>query len=65
MDSFQQGQLAAKVENLEKRLENLEDKVDRLVSLAERSKGGIWAGIAIVSTLSAIVSWIAQHFLFR
>jgi hypothetical protein len=35
--------------------------VRALLELANRGKGGLWVGMAIVSAASALVSWVVAH----
>jgi hypothetical protein len=32
-----------------------------LIALANKGKGGFWMGMAIASTLGAVVSWVTSH----
>lgn len=43
----------------------MSDKLDELLELANRSRGGFWAGMTIVSAVSAVIGWLSQHVLHR
>ena len=36
-------------------------KIDQLLELANRSKGGLWAGMAVVSLISSAVGFFLDH----
>ena len=60
-DPIGYGELRAQVAALEKDVAELRSDVRTLLELANRSKGGLWVGMAIVSMASAAVSWIVAH----
>jgi len=61
---FTLGTHAARLDAQDKRLESIEEKVDRLIGMAERGRGGIWAFSSIAAVLGAaaglIVEWIRK-----
>ena len=61
-DMFKYGQLVATVETLEKKIDKLEGSVCQLVELANRSKGGFWVGMMVVSGVSSLIGYLS-HFL--
>lgn len=61
IDPVQYGRLIAEVETLKDKVEGMDKDIKQLLALANQSKGGFWAGMAIASGLGAIVSWLAQH----
>ena len=62
IDLFKYGQLVANVEILEKKIDKLEQSVCQLVELANKSKGGFWAGMIIVSAISSCIGYLT-HFI--
>jgi hypothetical protein len=62
IDPVAYGALTAKVENLEKKLDKLEASIDELIALVNKGKGGVWMGIAIVSTISSIIGFLSHNF---
>jgi hypothetical protein len=62
IDLFKYGQLVANVEILEKKIDKLEQSVCQLVELANKSKGGFWAGMVIVSAISSCIGYLT-HFI--
>jgi len=61
IDPIQYGQLIAKVDLLEKQVTDMQADVKQLLALANRSKGGLWFGMAIVSGLSTLAGWFINH----
>jgi hypothetical protein len=64
IDPFKYGALWERVENYEKKFDSMECKIDRmeaqlekLVGLADQSRGGFWVGMMVVSALSTLVGW--------
>lgn len=47
---------------MDERQKKMEKQVDQLVELANRSKGGLWLGMTIVATLSAVAGFIGAYF---
>lgn len=65
IDPFHYGQLTEKVNSLESKVDSLQSSITELLELANRSKGGLWVGMAIVSGASGFVSFIAGWFLHK
>ena len=59
------GKLISKVDNLEKQVDALEKDIKTLLELANQSKGGMWAGMIIVSALGGFVGYITHFFVGR
>ena len=62
-DPYRYGKLVAQVEAMEKKIDKLEAGMEELLELANRSKGGFWVGIMIVSGISALIGYITSHFI--
>ena len=69
IDPVKYGVLWQKVEDYErqitevnKKMDKMEAQLDRLVGMADQSKGGFWAGMMIVSALSSLVGWVIHWF---
>jgi predicted HTH transcriptional regulator len=65
-DPVRYGVLWQKVENYEKEFREIAKKQDKmeaqleeLVALANKSRGGFWMGMAIVSAISGFISFLA------
>lgn len=58
IDLYKYGKLVATVESLEKKVDKLEQGMEELLQLANQSKGGFWAGMAMVSAISSVVGFV-------
>jgi len=63
-DPIEYGKLLGKVDALDRKLDLMEsenkamkDDIKKLLGLAERSKGGLWVGMAIVSAVTGFISF--------
>jgi len=63
IDPREFGKLEAQVEALQSELHDIRKDVKALLELANQSKGGFWMGMAIASSLGAIVSFVATKVL--
>ena len=61
VDARDFGKLEAQVEALQKEVHALSTDVKALLELANRSKGGLWAGMAIASLGGGIVTFVADR----
>ena len=68
LDPVRYGVLWNTVENNEKQLElmaqkidKMESKLEELVALANKSRGGFWMGMAIVSAISGIIGLFGSY----
>lgn len=61
-DPMQYGMLNEKVNNLEKQLGSLQTDVSKLLELANKSKGGFWAGMTIAAALGSIGTMCVEFF---
>jgi len=62
IDPREFGRLEAEVHSLRTQVSALQCDVRTLLELANRSKGGLWAGMTLASFFGGIVSWILAHF---
>ncbi len=62
IDPVKYGVLWQKVESLEQKIDKLEASMERLLELANQSKGGFWMGMAIVSALSGVIGYVTSWF---
>ena len=61
IDPVKYGVLWQKVQDMDKKMDKLERNVEELVELANKSKGGLWFGMSVVSGVSAVVGFIISH----
>ncbi len=64
LDPYKYGKLVAQVETMEKKIDTMEADIKKLVAMAERSKGSLWAIMGAASVFGGFVTWIAD-LLFR
>lgn len=63
IDPVKYGVLWQKVEGMDSKLNKLEDQMDELIGLANKSKGGMWAGMAIVSFMGGVAGFFSHWFM--
>jgi len=54
------GKLVNAVENLEGKVNSMDADIKRLVAMAERSKGSLWALMGVASVAGAFISYISE-----
>jgi hypothetical protein len=47
---------------MDKKIDKMEKQIEQLLELANKSKGGLWAGMAIASAVGGAITWVAGHF---
>lgn len=62
IDPVKYGVLWERVQNMDKKMDKMEQQISELLELANKSKGGLWAGMAIASAVGGVVTWVASHF---
>lgn len=62
IDPVEYGKLISKVESLEKKIDKMENALDELLALANKGRGGFWAGMMIASLVGAVISYISRAF---
>lgn len=65
MDAVQFGKMQAEVEQLKEDVSELKRDVKTLLELANKGKGGLWAGMTFASLVGATLSWIINHLPFK
>jgi predicted HTH transcriptional regulator len=48
-----------KFNDMSKKMDKMESQLEELCALANKSRGGFWMGMAIVSAISGIISFVA------
>jgi uncharacterized protein with PhoU and TrkA domain len=54
------GKLVNSVDNLERKVDAMEVDIKKLVAMAERSKGSLWALMGVASVAGAFISYISE-----
>jgi hypothetical protein len=60
IDLVRYGVLWHKVEKMEEEVSELRKDMKTLIAMAERSKGGMFMGMAVISVLSSVVGYITH-----
>jgi uncharacterized protein with PhoU and TrkA domain len=60
IDPVEYGKLVNSVENLERKVDSLEVDIKKLVAMAERSKGSLWALMGVASVAGAFISYMTE-----
>jgi hypothetical protein len=63
IDPIQYGQLLAQVQNLQDKVESMETDIKLLLELANKSKGGFFAGMLIASAIGGFITFVTNHWL--
>lgn len=62
IDPVKYGVLWQKVQDLDKKVDKLERGMEELLELANKGKGGFWAGMALVSAISSAIGYLSNWF---
>lgn len=62
IDPIEYGKLVNAVENLENKVTSMDNDIKRLVAMAERSKGSLWALMGVASVAGGFMTWLAELF---
>ena len=65
IDLFKYGQLVAQVDQLSTKVDKLEEGMEQLLALANKGRGGFWAGMMIVSAFSSAVGFLSHYFVVK
>jgi hypothetical protein len=65
IDPVKVGVMWQKMETMEREVSELRDDVKTLLALANKSKGGLWAGMMIVSAVSSAVGFLSHYFVVK
>ena len=61
IDPVKYGQLWEKVDSLTTKVDKLEEGMEELLALANKGRGGFWAGMAIVSAFSTFIGFVSHY----
>jgi hypothetical protein len=62
IDPVKYGVLWQKVQDLDKKVDKLEQGMDELLALANKGRGGFWAGMVLVSAFSSAIGYASHWF---
>ena len=54
-----------KFDSMERKIDKLEESIDKLISMADKSRGGLWVGMIVVSGLSSLIGFLSHYFTFK
>jgi uncharacterized protein with PhoU and TrkA domain len=60
INPIEYGKLVQSVDSLERKVDAMEVDIKKLVAMAERSKGSLWALMGIASVAGAFISYISE-----
>jgi hypothetical protein len=60
IDLVKYGVLWQKVQDMDKKVDKMERNVEELLALANKSKGGLWLGMSLISILSSVVGYFVS-----
>jgi len=60
IDPVKYGVLWQKVESMTDKVDKLERDMETLIALANKGRGGFWAGMALVSAASSVIGYISH-----
>jgi len=63
INPIEYGKLVNAVENLEGKVNSMDADIKRLVAMAERSKGSLWALMGVASVAGAFISYVSEMML--
>ena len=52
----------SKFDDMSKKIDKMEASIESLVAMANRSRGALWLGLGIVSSVSTVMGFIAHWF---
>jgi hypothetical protein len=61
-DMFKFGGLVQQVETLQNKVDGMDRDIKELLELANKSRGGFWMGMAVVSAISGLISFFAGFY---
>jgi hypothetical protein len=59
-DPIKYGALWQKVQDLDKKVDKLEAGMEELLALANRGRGGLWVGMAVISAVSTVIGYLTH-----
>lgn len=63
IDPVEYGRLLSTVNTLEKKIDSMDNDLKELLALANKGRGGFWAGMTIASIIGAVISYFGAHLL--
>jgi len=61
IDPREFGRLEAEVQSLRNQVSSMQSDIRTLLEMANKSKGGLWAGMTLASAFGGVVTWVGTH----
>jgi hypothetical protein len=61
IDPVKYGVLWQRVQDMDKKMDKMERHIEELLAMANKSKGGLWFGMSVVSAVSAFTGFIISY----
>ncbi len=61
IDPVRYGVLWERVQNMDRKIDKMENQIEQLLELANKSKGGLWMGMTIASSVGGLLGWFSSH----
>lgn len=61
IDPVKYGVLWERVQNMDRKIDKMENQIEQLLELANKSKGGLWMGMTIASSIGGLLGWFSSH----
>lgn len=62
IDLVKYGVLWQKVQDMDKKIDKMETQLEQLVALANKGRGGFWAGMVFASVISSVIGFTLAWF---
>ena len=62
IDLVKYGVLWQKVQDMDKKMDKMESQLEQLVALANKGRGGFWAGMVFASVISSVIGFTLAWF---
>jgi len=62
IDLVKYGVLWQKVQDMDKKIDKMETQLEQLVALANKGRGGFWAGMVFASVISSVIGFTLALF---
>lgn len=61
-DPVRYGAMWQKVQDLDRKMDKMERQIELLLEMANKSKGGMWMGMAVVSFIGGVAGFLTHYF---
>ena len=62
IDPVKYGAMYQKVQDLDRKMDKMERQIEELLEMANKSKGGMFMGMAVVSFIGGIAGFLTHYF---